>query len=519
MRDRSGCGGVSSPPVNAPHRLAELKARLAEIHDLAKAAALLGWDQQVMMPRGGAAVRAEQLATLGRLAHERFVDPAVGRLLDDLDAFEAGLPYDSDDASLIRVARTDYQKARRVPAALRAEMSRVASIARDAWADARGAADFAAFLPHLRRTIDLKCEYIDCFDGFDTPYDALLDDYERGTTAADVSRLFGDLKQALVPLLSSIAGRSEAVSDACLRGAFPLDAQQRFCRLVVRALGLGDDEARLDATTHPFASSTCTRDIRVTTRYYADALSPAVFGTFHECGHGLYEHGISPGLERTPLCRGASLGLHESQSRLWENLVGRSRSAWHHFLPLLRSHFPGAFDHVDVEAFYRAINKVQPTLIRVEADELTYGLHIVLRFELEQELLARTIRLEDLPEAWNARMKDYLGVDVPDAASGVLQDVHWSLGLVGYFPTYTIGSIVSAQIWERVRASIPDLDRQLEHGEFQPLRTWLREHMHRHGRKFTPRETLKRVVGTDAIDVGPYVRYLQAKYGEIYGLQ
>ncbi|MGE0448837.1 MAG: carboxypeptidase M32 [Vicinamibacterales bacterium] len=500
------------------HRFAELKSRLAEIHDISKAGALLGWDQQVMMPRGGAAVRAEQLATLGRLAHERFVDPAIGHLLDSLEGFEASRPYDSDEASLIRVTRSDYHKARRVPADLRAEMARVAALARDAWGDARAACDFAAFVPHLRRTIDVKLRYVDCFDEFETAYDALLDDYERGTTASDASRLFEAMKTAVVPLLAAIAERADHVSDACLHGSFPVDVQRRFCEAIVEAVGFEDQQWRLDPTTHPFASSTCTRDIRITTRYYPDHLSPAVFGTFHECGHGLYENGVSPSLERTPLCRGASLGLHESQSRLWENLVGRSRAAWRYFLPRLRQHFPGAFDTVDVETFYRAINKVQPTLIRVEADELTYGLHIVLRFELEQELLAGTISLEELPEAWNARMKAYLGVEVPDAASGVLQDVHWSLGLMGYFPTYTIGSIVSAQIWERIRADIPDLEAQFGRGEFLPLRTWLTELMHRHGRKFTPRETLARVVGADRIDVAPYVGYLRSKFAEIYDL-
>lgn len=238
----------------------------------------------------------------------------------------------------------------------------------------------------------------------------------------------------------------------------------------------------------------------------------------HECGHGLYEHGIDSALERTPLCRGTSLGIHESQSRLWENLVGRSRDAWTCFLPSLKAAFPGQLDAVDLETFYRAINKVKPGLIRVEADELTYGLHVVLRFELEQEMLSGAIPLAELPEAWNARMKSYLGVDVPDVASGVLQDVHWSLGYVGYFPTYVLGSIASAQIWNRALAAMPDLPEQISRGEFSPLREWLRQNLHRHGRKFTPKETLKKVTGSDIVDVGPYVGYLTKKYSEIYAL-
>ena len=501
-----------------PERFLDLKSRLAAIQDINKAVSLLGWDQQVMMPRGGAAARAEQLATLGRLGHELFIAPEVGRLLDDLASYEDSLPYDSDDASLIRITRDDYEKARRVPGELRGEMSRVSSHARDAWTHARETSDYAAFLPHLRKTIDLKRRYIDCFEPAAEPYDILLDDFERGTTTAEVRQIFEVLKQAIVPLIEAVAARSDTVSDVCLHGEFPVDRQREFCHMVARDFGFRDGQWRLDPTVHPFASNTSTFDIRLTTRYYPDYISPAIFGTMHECGHGLYENGISESLERTPLCRGVSLGIHESQSRLWENLVGRSRDAWHYFLPRLQAAIPGPFDGVDVEAVYRAINKVQPTLIRVEADELTYNLHIILRFELEQEMMAGTIRLEDVPESWNARMKRYLGVDVPDAANGVLQDVHWSLGYLGYFPTYAIGSIVSAQIWERVSATLPDLTAQLRRGEFLPLREWLRQHLHCLGRKFTPKETLERSIGADGVDVQPYVAYLRRKYGALYGL-
>jgi carboxypeptidase Taq len=504
--------------VTADPRFLDLTSRLAAIQDISKAVSLLGWDQQVMMPRGGAAARAEQLATLQRLAHEMFIAPDIGRLLDELRAYEEDLPYESDEASLIRVTRTDYEKARRVPGELRAEMARVSSLARDAWAEARAASDFGSFLPHLRKTIELKFRYIECFEPTGDVYDVLLDDFERGTTTAEVRATFDELKGAIVPLIADVAARSDAVSDACLHGEFPVDRQAAFCRDIARAFGFADGQWRLDPTTHPFASNTCTTDIRLTTRYYPDFISPAIFGTMHECGHGLYENGVSASLERTPLARGTSLGLHESQSRLWENLVGRSREAWAYFLPRLKAAIPGPLDGVDLEAFHRAINKVQPTLIRVEADELTYSLHIILRFELEQEMLSGAIRLEDLPDAWNARMKAYLGIDVPDAASGVLQDVHWSLGYVGYFPTYTIGSVVSAQIWARVRAAMPDLPEQLARGDFRPLRTWLREHLHRHGRKFTPRETLQRATGADRVDVGPYVTYLRTKFRTIYGL-
>jgi len=394
----------------------------------------------------------------------------------------------------------------------------VASLARNAWAAARAQSDFVAFKPFLQQTIDLKRRYVDCYAPAGDPYDVLLDDFERGMQSAEVRRIFDELKAAVVPLIAAVAERSDVVSDGCLHGEFPIDRQREVCLSILRRFGYTEREWRFDPTAHPFASNTSLGDIRLTTRYYADYLAPSLFGSMHECGHGLYEHGISPALERTPLCRGTSLGIHESQSRLWENLVGRSRAAWRFFLPELQQAFPEQLGSVDLDTFYRAINKVQPGFIRVEADELTYGLHVVLRFELEQEMLSGALTLDELPDAWNARMKAYLGVDVPDAANGVLQDVHWSLGYVGYFPTYVIGSIVSAQIWEKAIGSIPELPQQFERGEFQPLREWLRENLHRHGRKFTPRETLQKVTGTDEVNVGPYVDYLRNKFSDIYEL-
>ena len=483
-------------------RFNALKTRLAEVHDLAKVSSLLSWDQAVTMPPGGAPARAEQMATVGRVAHEAFVSPAIGRLLDELQGYEQSLSYDSDEASLLRTTRADYEKARRVPAELRGEMTRVASLARSAWTAARAASDYQAFKPFLQQTLDLKRRYIDCFEPASDPYDVLLDDFERGMPTAEVRRIFTALRDAVVPLIAAVAERRDAVDDRCLRGEFPVDRQRAVCLSILQRFGYTDREWRLDPTAHPFASNTSLGDIRLTTRYYADHLAPALFGTMHEWGHGLYEHGVSPSLERTPLCRGASLGIHESQSRLWENLVGRSRAAWRCFLPDLQATFPDQLKGVDLETFYRAVNTVQPGFIRVEADELTYGLHVILRFELEQEMLTGAVPLDELPDAWNARMKAYLGIDVPSDALGVLQDVHWSLGYVGYFPTYVIGSILSAQIWEKALEARPGLPGEIERGEFAGLREWLRDRLHRHGRKFTPTETLQRAVGTGAVDVG-----------------
>ncbi len=496
----------------------ELKNRLAEIHDLNKVGWVLGWDQQTMMPPRGAAVRAEQMATLQKVAHEKFTSPEIGRLLDDLRSYEESLSYDSDEASLIRVARRDYDKAKRVPSELRAEMTRAASTARLAWIDARINSDFKTFLPHLQKNVDLKFKYAECFEAADNIYDILLDDYEPGMKTAEVTQTFVDLKKDLVPLIAAIAKNADKVSDKCLYGHFPADKQRTFCLSVIERFGFRSDSWRLDPTVHPFASNSATTDIRITTKYPEDFINPSVFGSMHECGHGLYENGVSPALERTPLCRGASLGLHESQSRMWENLVGRSRAAWKFFYPKLQATFPDAFGKVDADTFYRAINIVQPSLIRIEADEATYNLHIILRFELEQEIMNSKIALKDIPEAWNARMKEYLGVTVPNDADGVLQDIHWSGGMIGYFSTYSLGNIISCQIWEKALQAMPDLYQQFERGEFMALREWLRDNLHKHGRKFTPMETLQRVVGEGKINVAPYVKYLKTKYSEIYGL-
>ena len=495
-------------------RYRELKERLAEIWDLGKAASILSWDQQTKMPARGAANRAEQLATLGRVAHEKFTSAEIGRLLDELQGFEESQPYDSVEASLVRVTRRDWEKARRVPSDLHAELTRSSSLALPVWVEARRNSDFASFLPHLRNAIELRHRYIDCFDPADEPYDILLDDFERGMKTAEVRHVFARLKEAQVPLVAAIAEAGGAPPQP--EGPFPIARQEAFELEVIRRFGFDESAWRIDETVHPFASGGGPDDIRLTTRHFEDSLD-GLTATMHEFGHGLYEHQVDRALDRTSLSRGASLGLHESQSRMWENLVGRSLPFWRHFFPRLQETFPEQLGGYDVESWYRVMNRVEPSLIRVEADEATYNLHIILRFELEQELLAGSIPLEELPEAWNARVADYLGIEVPDDRRGILQDMHWAGGHIGYFPTYALGNVISAQIWQRVRADIPDLEEQFEHGEFGALREWLGEHLHRHGRKFTPVETLERVVG-GPLDPEPYLRYLREKLGGIYGL-
>ncbi len=486
----------------------DLKSRLAEISDLSRAAGVLAWDQRVTMPPLGTEARAESLATLGRIIHESFVSDEIGELLERLRPFEEAHPYDSDEASLIRVTRRDWEKARRVPTELRVEMTRAAARGHHAWVEARKASDFASFLPYLRRNVELRRRYAECFEWEDSPYTPLLDDYEPGMTTSEVRDVFDVLRPALTELVEA----APEVDARFLHGEFPVERQRELGERIVATLGFEPGAWRIDPTAHPFCTSFSNRDVRLTTRYHEDNLE-SIWSTLHEAGHGLYAHGISSSLMRTPLANAPSLGLNESQSRTWENLVGRSRPFWTHWYPPLQEAFPAQLRGVELDDFLRAINRAEPGLIRVDADETTYSLHVILRFELEQEMVAGTVALEDLPEIWNARMKELLGVDVPDDAHGVLQDVHWSGGGIGYFPTYALGNVISLQIWERVREALPDLDEQMAAGDVSELSAWLRDNLYALGRKLTPRETLERLTGSGELDPQPYLAYLRGKLG------
>jgi carboxypeptidase Taq len=488
---------VSAATAVSP--LERLKAILAELADLKHAEAIADWDSRVSMPPEGAAARADVLATLTRTIHARLVSDEVGELLEVLRDVD-----DETDAALVRVTRREWERARRVPGELAAELSHAAGVAVAAWDKAKASSDFVSFVPHLERQLELKQRYIDCFPVGETPYDVLLDEYEEGMTTAVVERVFARLKEELVPLIA----RAPEVSE--LEGPFPVDKQQQASRLVLDAFGFDPTKWRIDETPHPFASKAGLDDIRLTTHTTASDLT-SLFSTMHEFGHGVYEFEIDAGLARTPLATGTSSAIHESQSRMWENLVGRSRGFWHWFYPQLQPLFPDALGSVDEESFVRAVSAIRPGLIRGDADEATYGLHIILRFELEQELLSGTVAVRDLPEIWSARMKEYLGVDVPDDAHGVLQDMHWAVGLFGYFPTYQLGNVISVQIWERARAELGDLEEQFARGEFASLREWLTEQIYRHGSIYPPRELLQRVTGSD-LDPEPYLNYLRAKF-------
>ncbi|MDQ7827379.1 MAG: carboxypeptidase M32 [Armatimonadota bacterium] len=494
-----------------------LREHLAPIVDIHGALAILGWDQQTCMPPAAGRTRAEQRATLGRLAHELFTSAQTRELLTAAEREVDGLDPDSDEARLVRVVRRDLDRALRLPAEFVAERARAAALSVEAWRRARPANDFAAFAPWLEQMVTYARRTADYVGYQDHPYDALLDSYEPGMTAAEVRALFHRLREATVPLVRAIDRRGATVDAAFLRREYDEARQEAFGREVAAAFGYDWDRGRLDRAPHPFASGAGRDDVRITARYHRRYLPTGIFSIFHETGHALYEQGTDPTLARTPLARGASLGMHESQSRLWENLVGRSRAFWRRYFPTLRELFPEALRDVDVETFYRAVNLVEPGLIRTEADEVTYNLHIILRFDLEVALLEGAVRTAELPEAWRAKMLEYLGRAPATDADGVLQDIHWAQGSIGYFPTYTLGNVISAQLFAAARAALPDLEAQIEQGAFAPLLGWLREHVHRHGRKFLPRELLERATG-QAVTLEPYLEYLWSKYGDIYGV-
>ena len=502
---------------SAEDMLAELKQRLREIGDLRAASAVLYWDQATYMPQGGSAARSRQNATLSRLAHEQWVAPAVGRLIDALASYEEGLPHDSDDASLIRVARREYHKATKVPADFVARSSAHGTASYDAWTRARPANDFAAMAPYLERTLDLSRQYAAFFAPFPHIADPLIDDADEGMTTASIRKLFHELRRELVPLVRAICDQA-AADDSCLRQAFAGKDQFDFSQKVAERLGYDLKRGRLDLTHHPFCTSLAVDDVRITTRVNESDFGDALFSTVHEAGHAMYEQGVSAALEGALLGHGVSAGVHESQSRLWENVVARSRGFWEYFYPLLQRVFPQQLAEIPLAAFHRAINRVARSLIRTDADEVTYNLHVMLRFDLELKLLEGKLAVSDLPEAWRAAMQADLGVAPADDRDGCLQDVHWYSGSIGGgFQSYTIGNILAAQFYAAALKTYPDIPDQIRRGEFGTLHAWLRENLYRHGRKFAPGEIVKRATGS-AMTMRPYFDYLHAKYGELYRL-
>jgi carboxypeptidase Taq len=494
-----------------PKELVELRERAGEIADINGVAGLLLWDQNTLMPRGGAGARADQLEALERIVHDRLTDPALGRLLEALEPYAASEDPDSDEVRMIAALRRDHHKAVRVPTELAAEQSSAASHAQEAWHHAREAKDFARFRPALERVIELCHRYAACFDGtgeFAHPYDVLLDDYEPGLTTVELGTLFGRLQQELVPLVAAAA--QPANGTRLLPGHHGIESQKSLLDEVLLAVGFEREHWRLDQTVHPFARSMAHTDVRLTTRWEEDDLAMAFYSCLHEFGHGLYEAQMDPRHYRTTLAEATGLGVHESQSRLWENIVGRSRPFAEWALPILRAHLGEPFESMDADGLYRAVNRVELSLIRIEADETTYNLHIALRYELELALLEGRLEVKDLPQAWDEATRRLLGLDVPDVLHGVLQDIHWGSGMIGYFPTYTLGNLMAAQLWAAIAPQLPGIEGDIAAGNFAPLREWLRDNVHRHGRKFTSRELLKRATGEE-LRVEPWLDYLQAK--------
>jgi carboxypeptidase Taq len=497
-------------------KLHQLKEALYPYVDLTAASNLLEWDQETYMPPGGGGPRADQISTLSELAHRAITSDEVGRLLDDLKPYEAQLDPASDEAALIRVTRREYEKRVKVPAGLVADIKRQASLGTEAWKKARTQKDFSLFEPALSKMVDLRLRWAECFRPYANIYDPLCDDYEPGMSYDQIAAVFAGLKPPLVELVQGIVAHQDAVDDSIMHGHFDGAAQMAFCEAVARDIGYRFENGRLDTTAHPFTTGFGRDDVRITTRVEEAFFPSCLMSVVHEAGHGMYEQNTGEALYRTILAQGASMAVHESQSRFFENILGRSRAFWQRTFPRVKAAFP-QFRDADLEAFYRALNKSQPSLVRVEADEVTYGLHIILRFELENDLVNGRVKVADLPAEWNARMEAYLGVVPADDGEGVLQDIHWSQGYIGYFPDYLLGSIFSVQIWNQMQKDLPDVEQQIEAGQFGDILAWQVEKVHRHGMKFTLPELAERAVG-GPLAWEPYMAYLSSKYGEIYGL-
>ncbi len=521
-------GPVTKPGDNPKYdRLVEL---LAEVVNLRQIGALAYWDQQVMMPKAGASARGSHLAAVQKVAHEKFTTPELGRLFEELRGYEASLPYDSDEASTIRVGRREYEKATRIPADLVARLARAQTTAYTAWLEARERKEYAPFLPALRVIYELSREVAEVIGYKEHPLDALVDQSEPGMTAAEVDSLLESLRARLVPLCQAIFARVDTVDDTILRGHFATEPQMALGREVAQAIGFDlNERGRLDLSVHPFTTSFAPTDARITTKVDEAYLATSLWASIHEAGHGTYEQGIPERFQSSILGSGASGGLHESQSLLWENVVGRSLGFCQFILPRLRAHFPAEFGGgvgakgggraggATAETVYRAVNKVQPSFIRVDADEVTYSLHVIIRWELEKAVFDGKLALADLAEAWNRKYRDYLGITPPNDLVGVLQDIHWTGGFGAQFASYSIGHVACQQLYRKAKEDIPGLEDGFRRGEFAPLLHWMNENVHAWAAKLEPQELLKKVTGRP-LDPGPYLEYIEGKFRGIYGL-
>jgi carboxypeptidase Taq len=497
-------------------KMQELVELAAELEDLNHIGAVLGWDQQTYMPPGGAEERGLQLSSLGRIMHEKFTSDEVGQLISELVDEVGDLNAETDEARMVKVSKRAYDKQTKVPLPLLMETIQTTTMANETWVKAKSEADFSIFQPDLEKIVDLRKQYAELFQPYDHIYDALLDDFEPGMKTADVKEIFDQLRPQQVEIVHAIMEK-EPPDNSFLKQHYKEEYQEIVGRDVITRFGYDWNRGRLDIAPHPFTTEFGLGDVRITTRYLKDDAGSALFSTMHEAGHAMYGQGVAKKYRRHPLSGAASLAIHESQSRLWENLVGRSKEFWSFFYPSLQMLFPEFLADVRREDFYRGINRVEPSLIRVEADEATYNMHVMLRLEIEIGLMEGTIEVKDLPEIWNTRMQEYLGVTPPDDAQGVLQDVHWSGGMIGYFPTYALGNLASVQLWDTMLAQHPNVPDDIAQGKFDTILGWMREHVHQYGNKFEPQEIMLKATGSK-ITPEPYVQYLKTKYGEIYDL-
>jgi carboxypeptidase Taq len=499
------------------HAYDDLIRRVKEARLLESCGAVLGWDERTYMPHEGSAHRAEQMALLARLTHEMLTHPEIGRLLGELEGAPPARDADGDLGVNVRELRRTYDRAVKIPKELVEELARTTTRAQQVWQEARQANDFAAFRPWLEKIVRLKRDEAQAVGYKEVPYDALLDEYEPGATTAAVTRVFAELRAELTPLVAAITASGRKAPVEILAREYPTERQAPFGQSAAAALGFDFKAGRLDVTTHPFCSGIGPGDCRLTTRYHLRHFNDGFFGILHEAGHGLYEQGLPAEHFGTPLGSACSLGIHESQSRLWENQVGRGRPFWEHFFPKARQTFPEALADVRPDDFYFAINDVRPSFIRVEADEATYNMHIILRFELEQALISGDLPPGDVPGAWNEHFQKSLLLLPPNDTQGCLQDIHWSMGGLGYFPTYTLGNLYAAQFMEQARADLGDVDADFRRGEFGRLKGWLNERIHRQGMRYRPAELCRRVTGKP-LSPKPLVEYLRKKFAPLYGL-
>ena len=495
------------------HTYEEFQRRTAELVDIGHAQGLLSWDQETYMPARGTPLRARSQGTLAGIRHEKLTDPDFVALIEDLK----GRDLQGDQAVNVREVDREQSRAVKIPRKLVVELKETESLSHEAWVEARQEADFTLFAPWLEKVLELqkRVAHLVGFEG--AVYNAFLDEYEPHARAEEIAPLFAQLRQRLVPLLEGIAATGKRPAEGILDRQFPLPEQEAFGRQVMADMGFDLEAGRLDLAVHPFCEGLSPDDVRLTTRYSPDMLQEALFGTIHETGHGLYEQGLPQEHRGTPLCQSISLGIHESQSRLWENMIGRSRPFWQHYLPRLKDYFPAQLEGVELHAFYAAINQVEASSIRVEADEVTYNLHILLRFELEMDMVSGGVEVDDLPTVWNERMEEYLGMRPTDDAQGVLQDVHWSLGLLGYFPTYTLGNLYAAQFCVQAQRDMPALMDQVAEGELGGLKGWLNEKIHAPGRRLTAGELVREVTG-EALSADYFMDYLEGKFKALYDL-